>query len=342
MSKPMNAPIETADFYCGAGGWTEAITQAGGRLGRPVNLLAVNHWPRAIETHTLNHPEAKHLCQRVDTLVPQHEVPGRRLDMLLASPECTHFARARGGKPMDDQSRIQAWNVLPWLQELRVDNVLIENVPEFLEWGPLGMKGKPLKAQKGITFQAWFSALKSLGYTAEYRVLSAADYGDATTRRRLFIMARKGVHRSLPWPGPTTSRKSWKPAGDVIDLSDKGDSIYGRRRAISERTLERIQAGLKRHKRGEPFLLKYYGTGISKPLTEPLDTITTKDRFALVQPSNTDIRLRVLRIAELKAAMGFPKQYRFTGTDADQKKQIGNAVPVGVARTLCFSMLKTG
>lgn len=380
--------IEAADLFAGAGGTSTGLVRACQKTGRKVNLLAVNHWKLAIDTHKANHPEARHLCQSLDSVDPRIEIPSGRLDILVASPECTHHSKARGGKPINDQARASAWNVLRWAELLRIRNILIENVTEFAEWGPVDEAGKKIKARAGETFQAFITALGSLGYNVDYRVLVAADYGDATTRARLFIQAKKG--RKITWPSPShyeddslfPSGKRWNLAKDVIDLTDKGISIYNRPRPLVEKTLAKIAMGMLRYngepfivpffgeRKGQPprthsihaplptitshgagalvqpvgnpkaFLIKYFGTGIAKPLTLPLDTLTTKDRFGLVQPTKDgDILLRMLRPREMALAMGFGENYIFLGKRKDQIKQVGNAVPCGTAQALCTSLL---
>lgn len=226
--------IRAADLFCGAGGASTGLLRACRALEVDVELLAVNHWPVAVQTHRLNHPHVKHLCEAVERIDPRDAVPGGRLHLLLAGPECTHFSTARGGRPVNPQSRASAWHIIKWAQELYIDTILIENVPEFRTWGPVGVNGKPLKAKKGETYRAFFEVLRSLGYRVEDRILNAADYGDPTTRQRLFIIARRGRHQ-VRWPAPTHSKsgvaslfgttKPWKPARDIIDCAIIGDAV---------------------------------------------------------------------------------------------------------------------
>src|SRR5262249_11756173 len=152
--------------------------------------------------HSKNHPEAEHLCANLDNVDPRKLVPGGRLDLLVASPECTHFSVARGGKPMHDQSRASAWRIVEWASQIRIDHLLIENVKEFRTGGPLGVGCRPLQRRKGEMYFAFLNALRALGYTVEDRILNAADFGDPTSRERLFIQARLG-RRPIVWPEPT-------------------------------------------------------------------------------------------------------------------------------------------
>jgi len=178
-----------ADLFCGAGGTSTGILQACAQIGERANLLAVNHWPTAINTHSLNHPGVRHICESLDALSPRVAVPGGRLDLLAASPECTHHSVAAGGRPKNEQSRATAWHVCRWASDLRIENILIENVQEFQQWGPLSFRGKPLKKRKGETFKAFINALRALNFNVEWRVQNAAAFGDPTSRKRLIIMA---------------------------------------------------------------------------------------------------------------------------------------------------------
>ena len=195
----MKKTYNVVDMFCGAGGESTGIMQAALEQDLKVNLLAINHWERAMETHAANHPSAEHLCESVERIDPTQVIKGGKLDLLWASPECTHHSVARGGRPKSDQSRASAWLILKWLSELYVERVIIENVPEFLSWGPLDSAGKPVQSQKGKTFRAFVLSMQSLGYTVDWKILTAADYGDPTTRRRLFIQAVKGRKRIM-WP----------------------------------------------------------------------------------------------------------------------------------------------
>lgn len=266
-----------ADLFCGAGGTTTGLLQAAARLGHTVDMLAVNHWNLAIDTHTLNHPGVRHLCESLATVNPRQIVPGGKLHILCASPECTHHSRARGGKPCNDQSRAGAFHVLDWLAALRVDNVLLENVPEFTEWGPLTRKGKPHKRQKGRIYQSFLASLESLGYRVTTSILNCADYGDPTTRRRLFILAQRGRTPKIPSPSHSSHSSHpgsrWRAAREIIDWSFKGSSIFTRSRPLADNTLRRIVAGLNKYS-GLPFLVTMEHGGGIQSVDKPLPTIT--------------------------------------------------------------------
>lgn len=273
------ADISAGDLFCGGGGTSTGLVQACAKLGRSLDLIAINHWDVAIETHALNHPWARHLCASLDGIEPLKQVPAGYLNLLVASPECIHFSNARGDKPMSDQSRSSAWLILKWLQTLYVENVLIENVREFMNWGPIGKRGRPLQARKGDTFRAFIHAMRSLGYRVEWRVLNAADYGDATSRERLFIIARRG-NRKIVWPEPTHAKigtcdslQPWKPAKQIIDWELQGRSIFDRKRPLAESTIRRIAAGLQRYEWPEPFLVVLRNHMDARSINEPLPAL---------------------------------------------------------------------
>ena len=194
-----------ADLLCGAGGSSTGCQRALDELGLDMELVCVNHWPTAIETHRRNHPEARHYVQDIATVRPHLLVPEGYLDLLMASPTCTHHSVARGGKPTSDQQRSDPWHIVTWLTELRVKRIIIENVWEFTGWGPVDRRtGKPVKSRKGEYFHAWISTLRGLGYELEWRRLNAADYGDATTRQRFILMGRSDGKR-VSWPSRRTA-----------------------------------------------------------------------------------------------------------------------------------------
>lgn len=294
----MSKIIHAADLFCGAGGTTTGALLAAEAMGKKLQLLAVNHWERAIETHAANHPWADHICSGLEDLKPEKAVPGGKLDLLIAAPECTHHSIARGGKPRNDQSRASAWHVLHWCQELYVREVLIENVPEFLKWGPLGANGKPLKSKQGETFKAFITAMESLGYRVEWRMLTCADYGDATTRRRFFLRARRG-NRKINWPVASHAKAPgedlfgrvapWVPAREVIDWKFPSKSIFARKKPLAKNTIRRIEAGIKKFwgKWAEPFLVVLNGGGCldrGRPIDLPLPTQVNSNHIGLVQP----------------------------------------------------------
>ncbi len=279
----MSRVFQIADLFCGAGGTSTGALVALRRLGFRAELTAVNHWPVAVATHEANHPASRHVCAAVDSINPRHLFPSGTLDLLWASPECTHHSRARGGKPMSDQSRASGHCVTRWAETLRPSVILVENVKEFAEWGPLGVDGRPLRSRKGATFRAWIGMLESLGYRVDWRVLCAADYGDPTSRERLFVQAVLG-RRKIVWPEPTHRKNAdadlfgplhpWRAAREIIDWSIQADSIYARKKPLAPRTLERILDGLRRFG-GAPHLVCMEHGGRVVSVDSPLPTITT-------------------------------------------------------------------
>lgn len=286
--------ITAVDMFCGAGGTSTGLIQAAEENGKKINLTAINHWNIAIQTHKTNHPQVRHLCENLDNVNPRHLFPDGRINLLVASPECTHHSIARGGTPCSDQSRATAWRIVEWANALYIENILVENVPEFQSWGPLGSNGKPLKSKKGETFRAFIMALESLGYRVDFKVLNTADYGDPTSRRRFFLIARRG-NKKIKWPEPTHTEKGgkhlfgeteqWVPAKKIIDWSIPGKSIFNRKKPLAKKTMNRIEYGLNKFG-GKDFLVKYFGTGKGVSLDNPIGTITANGQnYGLCEPS---------------------------------------------------------
>lgn len=276
--------ILVADLLCGAGGSSTGCARALAELGLEMDLVCVNHWQTAIDTHTLNHPKARHVVQDIATVRPHILLPEGRLDLLMASPTCTHHSVARGGKPTSDQQRSDPWHIVTWLTELRVARIIIENVWEFTGWGPVDARtGRPIKARKGEYFRQWIATLRGLGFNVEWRKLNAADYGDATTRQRFILMGRSDG-RPIVWPVPTHHRRAdglalfpgvqpWRPAREIIDWSIKGKSIFGRKKPLAPKTLARIHAGAVKFAWPEPFLVILRNHMDGKSIDDPAPTI---------------------------------------------------------------------
>ena len=520
------------DLFCGAGGTSTGVNAARLDGEKCADVIAcVNHDANAIASHASNHPETLHFTEDIRTLelsplvahtaIKRSENPDAFV-VLWASLECTNFSKAKGGMPRDADSRTLAEHLFRYIEAINPDYIQIENVEEFMSWGDMDENGKPLSMDRGRLYRRWVNNVKKYGYRFEYRILNSADYGAYTSRKRFFgIFAKKGL--PIVFPEPTHSKepqktlfndlKRWKPVKDVLDLEDEGLSIFARKKALSEKTLERIYAGLVKFVAGgkDAFLVKwnsmnrkgiyhapsidepcptvatqnrlgvatvqflskqysghpdskntsieepagtitcidhhafvsaYYGNGHNHPIDEPAPTLTTKDRLSLITsqfldkqygngtpasievPSNTvttnpkfnlvtvkpcksyylmnpqfasaggsierpcftliarmdkmppylvatetgdvainvydtdtpmtvkikefmslygivDIKMRMLNIHELKRIMGFPDSYVLVGTQADQKKFIGNAVEVNMARVLCEALCRS-
>lgn len=273
-----------ADLLCGAGGSSTGAKRALNEMGLEMELVCVNHWPVAIDTHQRNMPEARHYVQDIATVRPHILVPEGYLDLLMASPTCTHHSVARGGKPTSDQQRSDPWHIITWLTELRVKRIIIENVWEFIGWGPVDARtGKPIKSRKGEYFHAWTETLRRLGFDLEWRKLNAADYGDATTRQRFILMGRSDG-RKIYWPTPSHKKhdnnsvdlfdtKAWRPAREIIDWNIKGKSIFNRKKDLAPKTLARIYAGAVKFGWPEPYLVILRNHMSAQGMDQPLPTI---------------------------------------------------------------------
>ncbi len=287
----MMRKILVADLLCGAGGSSTGCARALAELGLHMELVCVNHWPIAIETHTRNHPKARHYCQDIATVRPHRIVPEGYLDLLMASPSCTHHSVARGGKPTSDQQRSDPWHIITWLTELRVKRLIIENVWEFTNWGPVDRRtGKPIKSRKGEYFNAWIEVIRKLGFEPEWCKLNAADYGDATTRQRFILMARND-RRSVAWPVPTHAKAAaaglerWRPAREIIDWSIKGNTIFTRKKPLAAKTLARIHAGAVKFNWPEPFLVILRNHMAGQSIDGPMPTIAAGgNHIGLAEP----------------------------------------------------------
>lgn len=421
--------LNIVDMFCGGGGESTGLISAAHEYDFGVNMSAINHWERAIETHAANYPFAEHRCENVQHIQPQTLKASKNTDLMWASPGCQHFSTARGGKPRSEDMRSPAWEVLRFAEELRPKRIIIENVPEFRTWGPLDPDGKIIKECKGKTFDAFIFGLRSLNYIVDWRVLCAADYGAPTSRRRLFIQAvRKDCGKQILWPTPTNTKDGdlglpeWHSASEIIDWSIPSQIISQRKKPLAAATMRRIEYGIKEfwgdaavpfiarlygqskaesiekplstiscsgahhmlitpflrsyghvepfisaigqtsarqrnRKLSEPLstictkqerclvspmLIQYYGNGHAVSINEPVPTLTTKDRYALVGTDKygIDLGFRMLQPKELAAATGFPEGYIFTGTKVDVVKQIGNAVPPNFAKAIFSQILK--
>ncbi len=274
------------DLFAGGGGASTGIFTATGRHPD----VAVNHNPAALAVHAVNHPGTRHEVEDVFDVNPRRVTGGRPVGLLWMSPDCTHFSKAKGGKPRDKGTRSLAWVAIRWASEVRPRVIILENVEEFVTWGPLCDAGQPIAHRKGETFAEWLRALQALGYQTEHRTLVAADYGAPTTRKRLFLVARCDGE-PIVWPEPTHGRgraRPWRTAAEIIDWTIPCPSIFDRARPLAEATLRRIAEGVRRYvlEAPRPFIVSYYGASSSgRGADAPLPTATTRDRFGLVVPT---------------------------------------------------------
>lgn len=290
------------DNFAGGGGASTGIELG---LGRHVDL-AINHDAEAVSLHAANHPQTRHMIEDVFAVDPVKETGGRPVGLAWFSPDCKHFSKAKGGKPRSKKIRGLAWVVVKWAAAVRPRVIMLENVEEFQDWGPLLKGGKPCPKRKGKTFAQWCARLRSLGYVLEYRELRACDYGAPTIRKRLFLVARCDG-KPIVWPEPTHGApgsegvksgklKPWRTAAECIDWSIPCPSIFGRKKPLAEATCRRIAKGIMRYvvNAASPFIVntansKTTGRGPNVwPAEEPARTITSAPGFAVVAPILTE------------------------------------------------------
>lgn len=284
----------TVDNFAGGGGASTAIELA---TGRPVDA-AVNHDPAAITMHVANHPETAHYCESVWDVKPMEVTKGRPVGIAWFSPDCTHFSNARGGKPADKGIRGLAWVAIRWAATVKPRVIYIENVKEFLTWGPLLPDGRPDPKKVGQTFRSFIRQLREHGYEVEWRLLKACDYGAPTSRERLILIARCDG-QPIVWPKPTHAdrrtpsvaagrMKAYRSAADIIDWSIPCRSIFNRERPLVEKTMRRLALGTFKFVINEqdPFILPYeqmiavpwimrqFGQSVGNSIVDPIGTIT--------------------------------------------------------------------
>ena len=302
------------DCFAGGGGASVGIEIA---LGRPVDI-AINHDPDAIRLHKTNHPDTLHLTEDIFKVDLKKHLKGEHVALMWASPDCTSHSKAKGGKPREKGLRILPWAVFKHAKDILPDVILMENVEEIQKWGPLDVNGYPIPEREGEDYKKFITAMQSLGYVFDSKELVAADYGAPTTRKRWYAVFRRDG-KPIVWPEPTHNKngtdgfKKWIPVHTVLDFSDLGKSIFGRKKPLAENTLNRIARGLKKFvfESQEPFVfhidqdnqVTHLETGESaslnpylvqvnhggdcfrgQSLDEPLPTITQKHGFGMVSP----------------------------------------------------------
>ena len=294
------------DNFAGGGGASTGIELATGR----VVDIAVNHDPDAILMHKTNHPHTRHFQASVWDVDPVEVCQGRPVGLAWFSPDCKHFSKAKGGKPVDKNIRGLAWIVLRWAGTVRPRVVILENVEEFQTWGPV-RRGHPVKAKAGQTFRRFIDQLEGLGYAVEWRELVAADYGSPTTRKRFFLIARCDG-RPVVWPEPTHApadspevlagkKLPWRSAAEIIDWSLPCPSIFDTREEIREKyglsaqrplrsnTMRRVARGVDKFvvKSANPFLVvvNHAGEFRGQEIEDPLQTITAKHGYGVASPA---------------------------------------------------------
>ena len=308
------------DNFAGGGGASTGIEIA---VGRSVDI-AINHDPGAIAMHRANHPNTRHYCEDVWQVDPVEACAGNPVGLAWFSPDCTHFSRAKGGKPVDKNIRGLAWVTIRWALKVRPRVIMLENVPEIRTWGPLGADNKPVKERAGETFDGFIKALtagiphdhpaftemcetleispdspeaarleQGLGYNAEYRILRSCDYGAPTTRTRFYLIARcdgKPIVFPKPTHGNGNGLKPYHTAAECIDWSIPAQSIFERDKPLAENTLRRIARGIEKFviNNPEPFIVtvNHSGEGFrGQKADEPLGTVTAKNGYGVVAPT---------------------------------------------------------
>ena len=289
------------DLFAGGGGASTGIEAA---LGVSIDE-AINHNPEAIAMHKANHHGTNHHIEDVFKVEPMEVTRGRPVGLLWASPDCTHHSRAKGGKPVSKKIRGLAWVVVRWARAVRPRVIMLENVPEFAEWGPLDENDRPDKAKRGKIFHLWANQLRGLGYEVEFNVLSAAHYGTPTIRKRLFMIARcDGA--PIVWPkhshGP--GLLPYRTAAECIDWSIPCPSIFLTKkqvkrlklkckRPLADNTMRRIYRGIMKYvvDSADPFIVRIGNTGANggqvHNIDEPVRTIVSKAEDCLIVPSLT-------------------------------------------------------
>jgi DNA (cytosine-5)-methyltransferase 1 len=286
--------LNAIDLFAGLGGFTEAASLAGVRV-----VWAANHWQAAVDCHARNHPGTLHACQDLHQ-ANWEQVP--RMDLLLASPACQGHAKARGKeRPHHDACRSTAWAVVSCAEFHRPDAVVVENVPEFTKW---------------TLYPAWAAAMAALGYSLSVNVLDAAGAGVPQNRLRVFVVGTRSKHSVTIRPAPSAH----VPATTIIDWeAGRWSKVHKPGRAAA--TLERVEHG--RRAFGARFLISYYGnTKTGRSLDRPIGTITTHDRWGIVDGN----RMRMLSVDECRAAMGFRPDYHLPAQRDVAVHMLGNAV----------------
>lgn len=270
------------DCFAGGGGASVGIEMA---LGRPVDI-AINHDPDAILMHKTNHPETLHLTEDIFKVDLQKYVGNQHVALMWASPDCTSHSKAKGGQPRKQGLRILPWAVYKHAKAILPDVIIMENVEEIQQWGPLDAKGHPIKERAGEDYRKFISAMENIGYEFDSRELVAADYGAPTTRKRWYAVFRKDG-KQIIWPKPTHNRfgtdglEPCEQCGNYIDWSDLGKSIFGRPKPLAEATQKRIANGIRKYivDNPDPYIVKNKDALL---LTEPIKTIDTSNRYGLV------------------------------------------------------------
>lgn len=312
-------PFSFVDLFCGGGLGARGAVMAGGRP-----LAAVDLWQTATDTYRDNFPDANVIAGDVGLIDPKQAVLGKKVDLLLASPECTNHSVAKGAQPRCETSRDTALLTLSWIEALRPDTVLIENVHQMQDWKRYG---------------EFTQGLRDLGYDVQAYKFNSADFGVPQSRNRLYLACTLGREALVPPPRKLIRRS----ASTILDPQNvwKTSPLFAPYRAA--RTVERAEKAIAEIGSGQSFILVYYGSdggGGWQSLDVPLRTITTLDRFALVEMVDGEHRMRMLQPPELLRAMGVdPLVHRLSrGTRRDRVRLCGNGICAPVVRDIISSL----
>lgn len=294
------------DNFAGGGGTSTGLEAA---FGRPVDI-AINHDPEALAMHAMNHPYTKHLCESVWEVDPIEVTNNQPVGLVWLSPDCKHFSKAKGGKPVEKKIRGLAWVALRWAAKCKPRVIMLENVEEFKDWGPLIIdaegKARPDPTKKGWTFASFIRQLRAHGYQVDWTELRASDFDTPTIRKRFFLVARRdGL--AIDWPEETHGDPKtvgvqsgkllpWRTAAECIDWSIPCPSIFERKKPLKEATLRRIAKGVMKYvvTSSKPFIapLTHHGADRHCDIDDPLPTVTAAHRgeLALISAHVTKFR----------------------------------------------------
>jgi DNA (cytosine-5)-methyltransferase 1 len=312
--------LRAVDLFCGAGGSSVGARAAGFRI-----VAAFDAWEIAGKAYSDNFPEARFYHSKLEELNPSDVAESLgKVDLLLASPECTNHSPAKGNRPRCEKSKDTAFQVVRFARAIKPRWIVVENVVSMRNWS---------------RYSEFLTDLEALGYFIRQQVLNAKDFGVPQSRRRLFITCDREEE-----PRPIVLRPH-KIRGAVHIIDQNGTYKYTplRLRSRAKATLQRADRAICELGKSKPFLLVYYGSdhaGGWQKIDAPLRTITTLDRFALVKPEASGHIMRMLQVPELQRAMGLPKSFKLQhGTRRDRVRMMGNAVCAPVMRRVISTLI---
>jgi DNA (cytosine-5)-methyltransferase 1 len=338
------AEINVDNFACG-GGASEGIENA---LGKPVDY-AINHNAKALAVHKANHPNTVHLQEDMQNLDPRVVGPGRNIGLAWFSPDCTYFSAARGGKPFRDVNRSRRvrglpWTVIHWAKLRRPRIIMLENVVEMKDWGPLLADGTRCKVRRGMTFRKWHRQWENLGYQIDMRELVACDYGVPTSRKRLFVIARcDGKEIVFPERSHGPGALPYRTAAECIDWSIPCPSIFERSKPLADATLRRIARGIMRYvvNNPKPFIVSVAHGAVS-PLFTPLTHHGDSRTYSPIDPFPTITgahRGEIALIAPTLIQTGYGERDGQAPRTLDLHKPLGTVVGGGQKHALVAAFL---